>query len=382
MIRPIDWVSATDAAAVASDGAASRVAGPGHIRLLDQTALPTEERVLDIHTVDELVDAISRLAVRGAPALGVAGALGVALAAYSLPADQVPAAARKVRNARPTAVNLAWAVDRAVAALDRGPDAVLAVAQQIRDDDIAASAAIARRGADELYTTLGPDAQHDGLRLMTICNTGSLAAVERGTALAVIEEVMRDGHLQRAYPLETRPLLQGSRLTAWELQQMGAPFDLLVDSAAASTMYRGIVDAVLAGADRIAANGDTANKIGTLSLAIAAKYAGIPFYIVAPESTIDVATRSGADIEIEDRGSAEVTAIQGVQTAPHQTTALNPAFDVTPAELITGIITERRVIHPAAGERPDDAPEGTQAGRTRALPTETAEEPVEQGAKS
>ncbi|WP_404829326.1 S-methyl-5-thioribose-1-phosphate isomerase [Epidermidibacterium keratini] len=369
-MRPIDWVS--------DDSADSEAAGPGHIRLLDQTALPTAEKVLEIRTVDDLVDAISRLAVRGAPALGVAGALGVALAAYSLPADDVPAAAQKVRDARPTAVNLAWAVDQAVAALPQGPDAVLALARQIRDDDIASSQAIARRGADELYTTLGPDAQRDGLGLMTICNTGSLAAVERGTALAVIEEVLHDGHLQRAYPLETRPLLQGSRLTAWELQQMGAPFDLLVDSAAASTMRRGIVDAVLTGADRIAANGDTANKIGTLALAIAAKYAGIPFYIVAPESTIDVQTATGEDIEIEDRGSAEVTAIQGVQTAPQSTTALNPAFDVTPAELITGIITDRRVIHPAAGERPDDALESP---NHRGEPAEAAEA-VHEGAKT
>lgn len=341
MMRPIDWVDAAPGT-------------PGHIALLDQSLLPGQTLVLQIHTIDELVDAISRLAVRGAPALGVAGAFGVALAVQNLPADEVADAVRRVRDARPTAVNLAVGADLAAARIPDGFDAVLQEAKQLRDDDIAASSAMARRGADELYRELGDEKQHSGLRLMTICNTGALAAVERGTALGVIEEVFRDGNLERAYPCETRPLLQGSRLTAWELQQMGAPFDLVVDSAAASTMRRGFVDAVLAGADRIAANGDSANKIGTFALAVAAKYAGLPFYIVAPETTVDLDTASGEDIEIEDRGSTEVAEIQGVRTAPEGTTALNPAFDVTPAELITAIITNRRVIHPAKGERPDD----------------------------
>lgn len=342
MIRPIDWVQPGDGA-------------DGYIQLLDQTALPETERLIETRDIDTLVDAISRLAVRGAPALGVAGAMGVALAVQNLPAGEVAAAVHRIRDARPTAVNLAWGVRRAMDAIDGGFDAVLTVALQIRDDDIASSAEMARRGADELYAALGEARKSAGLQIMTICNTGSLAAVERGTALAVIEEVFRDGHLTRAYPCETRPLLQGSRLTAWELQRMGAPFDLIVDSAAAATMNSGRVDAVIAGADRIAANGDTANKIGTFALAVAAKYVGIPFYIAAPESTIDVATASGADIEIEDRGAREVGEFHGVRTAPEGTSALNPAFDVTPAELIAGIITEARVIHPSAGERPDDS---------------------------
>ena len=346
--RPIDWVDATGSEL-------------GYLRLLDQTLLPTESRYLRVDTVDALVDAISRLATRGAPALGVAGAFGVALAAQTIPASSVGDAIARIRAARPTAVNLAWGTDRAAEAFASGGfDAALAVAKQIRDDDIQASTSMARRGADELYREVSlrraelgnPDAKR--LRLLTICNTGALAAVERGTALGVIEEVLRDGQLERAYACETRPLLQGARLTAWELHRMGAPYDLLVDSAAASTMRRGYVDAVLAGADRIAANGDTANKIGTFALALAARYAGIPFYIVAPETTIDLQTAHGDDIPIEDRGSAEVVSLHGVRIAPDQATALNPAFDVTPAELITAIITDRRVIHPATGERPDD----------------------------
>lgn len=340
-MRPIDWV----------DQAGDE---PGYLRLLDQTLLPFQTMVLEIRTVDRLVDAISRLAVRGAPALGVAGAFGVALAMQTLPSSEVPGAVRRIRDARPTAVNLAWGADLAAAEIPHGFDAVLDVAKQVRDDDIAASKRMARIGADELYRELGETAKQNGLRLMTICNTGALAAVERGTALGVIEEVHRDGHLQRALACETRPLLQGARLTTWELQQMGAPFDLLADSAAASTMRRGQADAVLTGADRVAANGDSANKIGTLALALAARYARIPFYIVAPETTIDRRTASGDDIEIEDRGSAEVCELQGVRIAPAGTTALNPAFDVTPADLITAIITDRRVIRPSAGERPDD----------------------------
>lgn len=345
--RPIDWVDATDT-------------DQGYLRLLDQTLLPGTTRYLRIETVDALVDAIGRLATRGAPALGVAGAFGVVLAAGTLSTDQVPAAITRIRAARPTAVNLAWGTDQAAEALAVGGlPAALATAKRIRDDDVRASAAMARRGADEIYQELArrgtsPDAGHGRLRLMTICNTGALAAVERGTALGVIEEVLRDGRLERAYACETRPLLQGARLTAWELQRLGAPYDLVVDSAAASLMRRGYVDAVLAGADRIAANGDTANKIGTFALALAARYAGIPFYIVAPESTVDLRTAHGDEIEIEDRGSAEVVTVQGVRIAPDGATALNPAFDVTPAELITAIVTERRVVHPSAGGRPSD----------------------------
>jgi methylthioribose-1-phosphate isomerase len=330
-MRTIDWVD-------------------GEIQLIDQTRLPDELVVLQIEDVDDLIDAIQRLAVRGAPALGVAGGFGVALAARRRGGDEAAVRddARRIREARPTAVNLAWGVDRALRRLPGGPVAVLEEAARIRDEDIAACAAIAVRGAD-LIDALVARAR---VRAMTICNTGALAAVERGTALGVIGELHARGTLEEALPLETRPLLQGARLTAWELAQMGAPFRLIVDGAAASVLARGGADVVLIGADRIAANGDTANKVGSLSLAIAARYAGVPLLVVAPESTIDAATATGAAIPIEERAADEVTTYRGVRTAPAGTRAVNPAFDVTPAGLITAIVTDRRVVRIDRGETP------------------------------
>ncbi|MGV9309991.1 S-methyl-5-thioribose-1-phosphate isomerase [Nonomuraea sp. NPDC003727] len=312
-MRTIDWV----------DGA---------IELIDQTLLPDELVMLRITTVDELVDAIRRLAVRGAPALGVAGALGVALAG----GDRKAVA--RLRAARPTAVNLAWGVDQAAARLDDGPEAVLTTALRIRDDDIAACVAMGERGADLL--------EGDKLRVMTICNTGGLATVERGTALGVVQTLHERGRLAEVLALETRPLLQGARLTAWELERMGAPYRLVTDSAGPYLLARGGVDAVLIGADRIAANGDTANKIGSYALALGAERAGVPFVVVAPESTIDAATPSGEHIEIEDRGDEEVVCVRGMRIAPEGTRALNPAFDVTPHDLISAIVTDRRVFRP------------------------------------
>lgn len=328
-MRAIDWVP--------GEGST-----PGHIRLIDQTALPDRLTELDIRQVDELVEAIRRLAVRGAPALGVAGAMGVALAARDLPAERARAAVAELRAARPTAVNLALGVDTALAAFESGgARAALAAALRMRDDDIAASAAMARRGA-ELLGTLLPDRPR--LTVLTLCNTGTLAAVEHGTALGVVERLHRDGRLERALVCETRPLLQGARLTAWELARMGASYHVIVDSAAATTLADGTVDAVLVGADRIAANGDTANKIGTFALALAARHAYVPFLVVAPETTVDAATPNGDAIQIEDRGSEEVCTFHGVRTTPEDATALNPAFDVTPAELITAIVTDQRVM--------------------------------------
>ncbi|SEM34203.1 methylthioribose-1-phosphate isomerase [Nonomuraea pusilla] len=312
-VRTIDW----------ADGA---------IEIIDQTRLPEACVTLRLTTVDELIDAIRRLAVRGAPALGVAGALGVALAG----GDRALIA--RLRAARPTAVNLAWGVDRAAAHLDEGPEAVLAAALRVRDEDLAACAAMGERGADLL--------EGDRLRVMTVCNTGGLAAVERGTALSVVQTLHERGRLEEAYALETRPLLQGARLTTWELARMGAPHRLVVDSAGPYLVSRGGVDAVLIGADRVAANGDTANKIGSYALALAAERAGVPFVVVAPESTIDAATPTGDHIEIEDRGPEEVLTLRGVRLAPEGTRALNPAFDVTPHDLITAIVTEKRVIRP------------------------------------
>ncbi len=331
-MRTIDWVD-------------------GEIRLIDQTRLPEDLVVLRIASLDALIDAISCLAVRGAPALGVAGALGVALLAAQDPAGEarVLAGAARLRAARPTAVNLAWGVDRALALLRDGPTAVLDEALRIRDEDIAACAAIAQRGADFVRSLVA----RPRIRVMTICNTGALAAVERGTALGVIGELHARGLLEEALPLETRPLLQGARLTAWELTTMGAPFRLLVDAAAASTLTRGMADIVLIGADRITRNGDTANKIGSLTLALAARHAQVPLLVVAPESTVDMATASGDEIEIEERAPDEVTTFRGVRSAPAGTRTLNPAFDLTPASLITAIVTDRRVIRLDRGETPD-----------------------------
>lgn len=331
-MRTIDWISAGPDSA-------------GRIRLIDQTRLPASTAVLDIDTVGELIAAIRRLSIRGAPALGVAGGMGVALAAQRMNRQQTRAAAADIRAARPTAVNLAVGVDRALAAFDLGgPSGALRAALDIRDEEIDAGLAMASRGADLVRELAGGGGRKDRLTVMTICNTGALAAVEHGTALGVVERLHQDGNLRLAIALETRPLLQGARLTAWELARMGADYELIVDSAAASVLAGGGVDAVLVGADRIAVNGDTANKIGTLALAVAARYFGIPFLVVAPETTVDVSTASGSDIEIEDRGPGEVCSFAGVRTAPPGAKVKNPAFDVTPAELITAVVTDRRVI--------------------------------------
>jgi methylthioribose-1-phosphate isomerase len=335
----------------------------GAVVIVDQTALPQELRTLRLTDVDELVDAIRRLAVRGAPALGAAGALGVLLAVREgrrrgWNDGQVAEAIDRLRCARPTAVNLAWGVDRAASRLGEGAEAVEREARAVLEEDVAANRAIARRGADLVVELCGPVPQREeaagpaGLRLHTHCNAGALACVEWGTALGVVRALHERGAVSRVYADETRPLLQGSRLTAWELDHMGADYRLVVDGAAPSLIARGLVDAVVVGADRIAANGDVANKVGTYPLALAAHRTGIPFVVAAPESTVDAATPDGAHIEIEDRSGDEVVAWQGTSVAPAGARAVNPAFDVTPADLVTAIVTERRVVSPAAGERP------------------------------
>jgi S-methyl-5-thioribose-1-phosphate isomerase len=329
-MRTIDWV----------DGA---------VEIIDQTALPDRLQVLRLSTVDDLVAAVRRLAVRGAPALGVAGALGVVLATREHPADpgKQAAALQAVRTARPTAVNLARGVERAALRLAAGPDAVLEEALRVRDEEIESSANQARLGADLIRDTCG-----EAPRLLTHCNTGALAAVVGGTALGVIVELYRRGTLAAVIASETRPLLQGARLTAWELSQLGIPFRLAVDGAGPYLMARGEVDAVIVGADRICANGDVVNKVGTYAHALGAHRAGIPFVVVAPESTVDTSTPDGAAVEIEDRGASEVLSFAGTRTAPHGVAALNPAFDVTPHDLVTAIVTDRRVISPASGDHP------------------------------
>jgi S-methyl-5-thioribose-1-phosphate isomerase len=320
-VRTIDWV----------DGA---------IEIIDQTALPGELRVLRLHTVPELVAAIRSLAVRGAPALGVAGAFGVALAARVHADDPaaLAAAVRAVEHARPTAVNLARGARRAAELLPHGPAAVLAEACAIRDEEIAASEAMAARGADLLIELCGPRP-----RLLTHCNTGGLAAVTLGTALGVVRELHGRGALGGVVASETRPLLQGARLTSWELTRWGIAHRVAVDSAGPFLMARGEVDGVVLGADRICANGDVINKIGTYAHALGARRAGLPFVVVAPESTVDLATPAGAAVPIEDRGAAEITP---------WAEAVNPAFDVTPRDLVTAIVTDRRVIRLDKGKRP------------------------------
>lgn len=322
------------------------------VRLLDQTRLPAAEVHIEAADVDTLVDAIRRLAVRGAPALGAVGALGVVVAmAQGAREGWDDARLRReidrLRTARPTAVNLAWAVDRVLPFVADGHAAVLAEARRVLEEDVAANRRLSALGAGWLLER-GPDRP---LRVLTHCNTGSLATVGWGTALGVVRELHSRGALEVVHVDETRPLLQGSRLTAWELQADGIDHVVQVDSAAPGAILRGLVDAVVIGADRVAANGDTANKVGSVGLALACADAGVPFLVAAPWSTVDLATPDGAGIVIEEREGAEVVAWGGVPTAPAGSRAFNPAFDVTPARLIDAVATERGVAEPKV--RPD-----------------------------
>jgi methylthioribose-1-phosphate isomerase len=290
--------------------------------LLDQRRLPDEEVELECRTVDELVVAIRELAVRGAPAIGVAAAYGVALAAGR--GDDVNAAAAALAASRPTAVNLTWAL------AEMGDDPSPAHARRLHREEVERCRAMAAHAA-ELF---GP-----GTRALTHCNAGGLATGGYGSAVGALRAAWERGLLAHVWVDETRPLLQGARLTAWELETAGIPHAVIADSAAASLMAAGDVDCVVTGADRIAANGDTANKIGTYSLAVLAAHHELPFYVVAPTSTIDLETPTGADIPIEERSGDEVTT---------RFPARNPAFDVTPAALITAIVTEHGVREPVA----------------------------------
>jgi methylthioribose-1-phosphate isomerase len=314
----------------------------GALLAIDQRLLPRELRWLRITTVDEVIDAIQTLAIRGAPALGVAGAFGVALAAYAHigDTDTTESEAARIASARPTAVNLAWGVRRALATLPAGPDAVLAEAQQMLAEDARVNRMLATHAAD-LVLRLCPD---HPLRVLTHCNTGRLATTAVGTALGALRVLHARGKVAEVLVDETRPLLQGARLTAWELAEAGIAHRLTIDSAAAWAMATGQVDCVMVGADRIAADGSVANKIGTYALAVAAHRHDIPFIVVAPESTRDMATATGAEIVVEERAAAEITHVGGVATAPDRTDVFNPAFDVTPPELITAVVTENGPI--------------------------------------
>lgn len=295
-----------------------------HVRLIDQRLLPGELRIIEARTVDQLCDHIRSLAVRGAPALGAAGAMGVALA--SVTGEDLLAAGDRLRRTRPTAVNLGWGVDLALASGDPVAEAV-----RIAADDVDRNRRLGAYGA----TVVGP-----GARVLTHCNAGALACVGYGTALGVIRAAHDRGRLAHVWVDETRPLLQGARLTAWELDRLGIPCTVVPDVAAASLMASGDVDLVIVGADRIAANGDVANKIGTYALAVLARHHDLPFYVAAPRSTFDGATATGAAIVIEERDPDEVLMIAGTRTAPAGVAALNRAFDVTPAALITAYISE------------------------------------------
>ena len=304
--------------------------------------MPFVAGVVQIGVADALEEdldldvAIGRLAVRGAPLIGIAAGYGLAMATAA--GEDLDRAARVLREARPTAVNLAWAVDRVrAAARAGGAVAARAEAERIHADEDAASAAIAAAGADLLQSAS---------TVLTHCNTGALAAGGRGTALAVILALPD----VRVLATETRPLLQGARLTTWELARAGVPHELVVDSAAAGLIRRGAADAVIAGTDRVAANGDVANKVGTYGLALAAHAAGIPFVIAGPVSSIDPALADGDGIEIEERGAEEVVAFGGVPAAPPGTAVRNPAFDVTPAGLVTALVTERGVASPPSAD--------------------------------
>jgi methylthioribose-1-phosphate isomerase len=316
------------------------------LRALDQTELPWREVELELGTAEEVAEAIRRLAIRGAPLIGVAAAYGVAL---ELARDPSPGnlgrTCKLLREARPTAVNLSHAVDRverAVRAAQSDPHtAALAEARAIEAEEEAASDAMAVHGAELLSGTR---------RILTHCNTGALAAPGRGTALAVIAELADRHRLEHVLATESRPLLQGARLTVYELAKLGIAHELIVDSAAAGLIAAGAVDAVIVGCDRVAANGDVANKVGTYGLALAANAAGIPFVVAGPTSTIDLRTATGADIEIEQRTPDEVRAAAGQSITLEATACLNPAFDVTPAALITALVTERGTVR-----RPDAA---------------------------
>jgi methylthioribose-1-phosphate isomerase len=327
----------------------------GRLIILEQTLLPAEEREVTLETVADVADAIRRLAVRGAPAIGVTAAYGMVVSARSVPprcerGDAVALLRRDrelLASTRPTAVNLAWALDRMAQTWEQCPMAeslpavLLAEAIAIHEEDRQACLAMAGFAAALV---------RDGGSYLTHCNAGSLATGGIGTALGVFHLAAREGKRFTVFADETRPLLQGARLTAWELQKSGIDVVLICDSAAATFLSRGPIEAVIVGADRIAANGDTANKLGTFPTALAARHSGIPFYVIAPTSTFDLELPDGGQIPIEERAPEEVVRAFGRQIAPEGIGVRNPAFDVTPAELITGIITERGIIRSPSTE--------------------------------
>ncbi|HEV3263656.1 MAG TPA: S-methyl-5-thioribose-1-phosphate isomerase [Gemmataceae bacterium] len=340
-VRTIAWVGGVD----------------GFVRLIDQTLLPTQVQYRDCRTVEEVWEAIRALRVRGAPAIGVAAAMGVVLGVQGCRDRSRGAYARRLREvtaylrtSRPTAVNLFWALERMERRVQgqteqRVPEELtrllLEEALAIEDEDRRMCRAIGEVGAALI---------RDGQGVLTHCNAGGLATADYGTALAVLFTAAEQGRRFQVFADETRPLLQGARLTAWELQQRGIDVTLICDSMAAQVMKEGRVHLIVVGADRIAANGDTANKIGTYGVALLAQAHGIPFYVAAPSSTFDLSLPTGDAIPIEQRDPAEITHGFGRQTAPDGVKVYNPAFDVTPARLIAAIITEKGLIRPVTRE--------------------------------
>lgn len=322
--------------------------GIGKVRLLDQTKLPQTVTYIESNDLEEIFAAILRLSVRGAPAIGCAAALGLAAVALQINEDffeQLKQAADHLKSSRPTAVNLEWAINRCLSKINtnlsplQAKEILVTEAKLILQEDIELCQAIGKNG-QSLFTK-------EKTTVLTHCNAGSLAAGGFGTALAPIYTAHASGKTVAVISDETRPLLQGSRLTAWELQQAGVPVTVICDNMAAQVLREGKVDCIIIGADRIAANGDTANKIGTYGLAILAKFHNIPFYVAAPYSTFDFDLKSGQEIPIEQRDSDEISNGFGRQTAPDGVDIYNPAFDVTPVELITGFITDQALIHPS-----------------------------------
>jgi len=346
IFRTLEWIGGID----------------GYLELTDQRKLPGEFVRLRCHNTEQVCEAIKTLAVRGAPAIGVAGAYGLVLAMQGVTADDgleramsvAAQSAEYLASSRPTAVNLSWALDRVVqrakAFIAERPKASV---RDLRKSMLDQANAIYQEDV-EMCRRIGANGEKfvkDGAGILTHCNAGALATAGQGTALSVIFEAHRMGRKFKVYAGETRPLLQGARLTAWELQQAGVDVTVVCDDMAGWLMKQGRIDAVITGADRIAANGDTANKIGTYSLSILARQHSIPFYIAAPSSTFDLSIKDGSEIPIEQRAAEEVTQIGGVQIAPEGVAVYNPAFDVTEARDISAIITERGVIEKPTAEK-------------------------------
>ncbi|MCL6519253.1 MAG: S-methyl-5-thioribose-1-phosphate isomerase [Armatimonadetes bacterium] len=329
-LRPVDWKD-------------------GKVVLIDQTKLPDELAYIEYADYQGIAEAIRRMQVRGAPAIGVAVALGIALAAQSIPEnnfwEQIAKVANDFRATRPTAVNLFWAIERMLRAanenaslpIDQIRRRLVDEAITILEEDIEVNRRIGKNGSELIQ---------DGDTVLTHCNAGALATAGYGTAIGVIRAAVESGKKVKVIADETRPRFQGMRLTAWELQQLGIPVTVITDNMAGYAMQKGLVNCVIVGADRIAANGDVANKIGTYSLAILARKHNIAFYVAAPMSTVDLSLPNGEMIPIEERPSEEVTHISGIRIAPEGVRVMNPAFDVTPAEYVTAIITERGILKP------------------------------------